>query len=84
MAVVRHRTLGLRITRSKTGEAGRIRLCLFVILAMVFALPGQKNSLYLGDSSDMNHTPDQIRQPIHVLDEWAAHTTGISAFIRSD
>jgi hypothetical protein len=32
----------------------------------------RKKSLYLGDSSDMSHTPDQVRQSIvHVLDAWA-------------
>lgn len=32
----------------------------------------RKKSLYLGDSSDMNHTLDQVRQSFaHVLGEWA-------------
>jgi hypothetical protein len=48
----------------------------------------RKKSLYTGDSSDIGHTPDQVRQHIvHVLNEWAEmapDTTGISAFARSD
>jgi hypothetical protein len=32
----------------------------------------RQKSLYLRDSSDMNHTPDQVRRSIvHVLNEWA-------------
>ena len=32
----------------------------------------RQKSLYLRDSSDMNHAPDQVRQSIvHVLNEWA-------------
>jgi hypothetical protein len=32
----------------------------------------RQKSLYLRDSSDMNHMPDQVRQSIvHFLNEWA-------------
>jgi hypothetical protein len=44
----------------------------------------RQKSLYLSDSSDRNHTPDQVRQSIaHVLDEWA-DSTAMSASVRTD
>jgi hypothetical protein len=40
----------------------------------------RKKSLYLRDSSDMNHMPDQARQSIvHVFNEWA-DITAIGVF----
>ena len=48
----------------------------------------RRKSLYTGDSSDMGHSPDQIRHTlVHVLNEWAEATpttTGIGAFARSN
>ena len=43
----------------------------------------RKKSLYLRGSSDMNHTPDQIRQQIITSSMNGRCTTGISAFTRS-
>jgi hypothetical protein len=40
----------------------------------------RKKSLYLRDSSDMNHTPNSLRQSaVHVLNEWA-DTTAMGVF----